>query len=76
MDALKKMDDHQVHATPNHHPTKMDVLPKTFLQINLAAKYEKLFAVFKYWTYPPTSSDDLCLLFCIFPSSMCWVLYE
>ena len=31
-----KMDDHPVHTTPNHHPLKMDVLPKTFLQIILA----------------------------------------
>ena len=41
------------------HPPKGDVFPKTFLQnINLAA--------LKY-TFP-TSSDDLCLSFCIFPS--------
>ena len=37
MDALKKMDDHPVQALPIHHPTKMDVLPKTFIQIILAA---------------------------------------
>ena len=30
------MDDPQVHTTPNHQPSKMDVLPKTFLQIILA----------------------------------------
>ena len=39
MDALKKMDDHLVHTTPNHHPTKMDVHPKTFLPIILTAKW-------------------------------------
>ena len=33
------MNDHPVHTTPNHHPPKMDVLPKTFLQINLAANW-------------------------------------
>ena len=33
-----KMDDHPDHTTPNHHPPKMDVLPKTFLRIILAAK--------------------------------------
>ena len=33
-----KMDDHPIHTTPNHHPSKMNVLPKTFLQIILAAK--------------------------------------
>ena len=33
------MDDHLVYTTPNHHPPKMDFLPKTFLQIILAAKW-------------------------------------
>ena len=33
-----KMDDHPDHTTPNHHPPKMDGLPKTFLKIILAAK--------------------------------------
>ena len=32
-----KMDDRPVHTVPNHHPTKMDVLPKAFVQIILAA---------------------------------------
>ena len=32
------MDDHLVHTTPNPHLLKMDVLPKTFVQIILAAK--------------------------------------
>ena len=32
------MDDHPVHTTPNHNPPKIDVLPKTFFQIILAAK--------------------------------------
>ena len=36
---FRKMDDHLVHTTPNHHPPKMDVLPKTFLQIILASKW-------------------------------------
>ena len=36
---LGQMDDHSVHTTPNQHPTKMDVLPKTFVQIILAAKW-------------------------------------
>ena len=30
---------HLVHTTPNHHPSKMDVLPKTYLQIILAVKW-------------------------------------
>ena len=38
MDALEKLDDLPVHTTPNLHPPKMDVIPKTFLQIILAAK--------------------------------------
>ena len=37
MDA-QKMDDHLVYTTPNHILAKMDVLPKTFLQIILATK--------------------------------------
>ena len=36
---FRKMDDHPVHTIPNHHPTKMKVLPKTFVQIILAAKW-------------------------------------
>ena len=35
---FEKIDDHLVHTIPNHHPTKMDVLPKTFVQIILATK--------------------------------------
>ena len=37
MDA-QKMDDHLVYTTPHHILAKMDVLPKTFLQIILATK--------------------------------------
>ena len=33
------MDDHPVHTIPNHHPIKMDVLPKTVVEIILAAKW-------------------------------------
>ena len=47
------MDVHPVPTIPNHHPIKMDVLPKTFVQIILAAKW---------LVRPPSSSDDLCLL--------------
>ena len=37
---FSKMDDHLVHTIPNHHPPKIDVLPKiTFIQIILAAKW-------------------------------------
>ena len=33
------MDDHLFPSIPNHHPCKMDVLPKTFLQIILDANW-------------------------------------
>ena len=56
--------DHMVHTTPNHHPTKMDVLSKSFLQIILCANW----LVRHSSTFPSTSSDDLCLLFCLYPS--------
>ena len=36
---LGQMDDPPVHTIQNHHPTKMDVLPKTLVQIILAAKW-------------------------------------
>ena len=35
---FEKMDDHQAHAIPNHHPTKMDVLPKTLFKLSLLLK--------------------------------------
>ena len=38
MEASEQLDDYTVHITPNHHPPKMDDIPKTFLQIILAAK--------------------------------------
>ena len=57
MDTSKKW---MIHTTPNHHPAKKDVLPKTFLQIILAAKWLGGIQV-----HPSNSSDDLCLLFCL-----------
>ena len=33
------MDDHLVHTMPNHQPTKMDILTKTFVQNILDAKW-------------------------------------
>ena len=50
-----KMDYHPVHTIPNPHSTKMAVLPKTFVQIILAAKMVS--AGFKH--SPQTNSDDL-----------------
>ena len=47
---------HLVHAIPNHHLTKIDVLPKTFVQIILAAKWLGRHSSIR----PPTSSNDLC----------------
>ena len=35
-----KWDDHPVPTPPNYHPPKMDVLPKSFLQIILASKWQ------------------------------------
>ena len=34
-----KLYDHPVYTIPKHHHTKMDVLPKTLVQIFLAAKW-------------------------------------
>ena len=34
-----KIVDHLAHTIPNQYPTKMDILPKTFVQIILAAKW-------------------------------------
>ena len=59
------MDDLPVQTLPTNHPTKKDVLPKTYAQIILAAKWLVHFQV-----CPPTHSDDLCHLFCLYPSSM------
>ena len=39
MDTLEQLSDLPVHTPPNHHDLKMDVLPKTFLQIILAANW-------------------------------------
>ena len=49
------------------HPPKMDVLPNTVFQIILAAKW---LVRHSSSIRPPTSSDDLCLLFWIYPASM------
>ena len=44
----KKMDDHPVNTIPNHHPTKMDVLPKIVFKSSLLLNIVS--AVFKYST--------------------------
>ena len=58
------------HTTPSHLPSKMDVLPKTYLQIILAAKW-----LVRHSSSSPNSSDDLCLLFCTNPPSMAELLW-
>ena len=46
----------------------MDVLQNFFVQITLAAKW--LVGIQLLYIRPSNNSDDLCLLFCLFPSSM------
>ena len=58
---FRKMDDLPVHNTPNHQPLNMDVLTKTSLPLNGQCSHQ---------VRPPNSSDDICLLFCLYPSSM------
>ena len=48
---FEKMDNHPIHTTENPHPTKMDVLPKTFLQIILSAKW-----LVRHFKYNPKSA--------------------
>ena len=57
-----------LYTIPNHQPTKTDVLPKSSHQNILAAKW---LGEHSSTACPPTSSDDLCLLFCLSPSSIC-----
>ena len=56
---LSFVEDHLVHNKPNPHPPKMDVLPKIFLQIILAATRKW---IVRDSSSPQNSSDDLCLL--------------
>ena len=65
--SFRKMDDNLVHTTPNHHTPNMDVFPKTFLQIILAAKWLQCGIQVR----PPNSNDDLCFLFCLFLLTAC-----
>ena len=50
-----KIINYSVYSALNHNPLKMDVLPKTFLQIILAAK----------WLVRPSTSSSNCLTFCV-----------
>ena len=51
----KKINDHTVNTTPNHLPSKMDALPKTFDQIILVAEW----LVRYYNSVPQTSTTPL-----------------
>ena len=62
---FEKMDNHPIHTIPNPDLTKMVVLPKTFLQIILAAKW----LVHAAFNYVPLVGDELCRPYCIFPST-------
>ena len=62
---FEKMDNHPIHTIPNPDLTKMVVLPKTFLQIILAAKW----LVHAAFNYVPLVGGELCRPFCIFPST-------
>ena len=64
-ECFEKMAIHPVHTTPNHRPSKMDVLPKNSVQIIIAVTSS---------IRPPSNSDDLGLLVCIYPSSMAEML--
>ena len=61
MDALKKR---MIIRFAPYHPNKMDVLPKTFLKIIHATN-----GYCGIQIRPSSSSDDLCIRFCIYPSS-------
>ena len=55
--------DHPVHTITNYNPTNVDVLPTTFLQIILDAKW---FVWHSSIVRPPKRSHNLRLPFCIF----------
>ena len=50
-----KMNDHPVYKIPNHQPTKMDVFPRTLVQIIIVAKWLVQHSPIR----PPTNSNDL-----------------
>ena len=56
----EQMDDHPVHTIPNHHPTKMDLLLKTFVQIILDANP----LVQHSSTSPKTAATTFALITC------------
>ena len=58
---FRKMDNPLVHTTPNHHPPKMEVLPKLFFKSSLLLNGQWGIQV-----RPPNSNDDFSLFFCLF----------
>ena len=62
------MEDYPVYTTPNHQPPKIDVLPKTFLQIILAAKFHC--AAFKYLYVPKKQRRPQPFLLSVSSSTM------
>ena len=66
MNALKN----RLIATSYHHPGTLyqnGCFPKTFKKIILAAKW-----LARHSSTSINLSNDLCLLFCIYPSSLSW----
>ena len=61
------MDAHLIHTTPSHHPPKMDVLPKTFLQI-MSLLLNGYSTAFKY--VPQTTATTFAF------SSVCFSFYD
>ena len=56
---FKKIYDHPVHTIPNHHPTKRMFSEKNSFKSSSPVKYAP----------QSNHSDDLSLLFCLYPSS-------
>ena len=63
---FEKMYDHTVHTMQNNHPSKMDVLLKTFVQNILATKW------LVRQVRSPNNSNNLCLLFCLYCILLLW----
>ena len=60
------MDDLLVHTIQNNHPTKLDVLLKTFVQIILAGCCCVVSAAFKYVPQPTATTFAFSSVFILF----------
>ena len=58
---FRKMDDHLVHTTTNHHFPKWMFFRNVFFKSSLGQIGQCGSQV-----HPPNRSDDLCLFFCLF----------